>query len=59
MDGGGGVYGWDKDRYGLSQWEDNVENTTLGTEPNASLDYAPGLEPHNPFMSTLGEPGGR
>ena len=35
-----------------------VTNVTLGTEPNAPLAYATGLEPHHPIMSKLGEPGG-
>ena len=58
-DGGGGGYGWGGDGYRIIQWEDNVSNLTLGTEPNAPLAYAPGLEHHHPIMSTLGDPGGR
>ena len=27
----------------LSWWEDNVANVTIGTEPNDTLAYAPGL----------------
>ena len=51
---GGGGYGWGGDGYRIIQWEDNVSNLTLGTEPNAPLAYAPGLEHHHPIMSTLG-----
>ena len=52
--------GQDEDRYQrLIKWEDNVANITLGTEHNASLAYAPGLEPHHPIMSTLGAHGGQ
>ena len=43
----------------LNLWEDNVANATLGTEPNAPLAYALGLEHHHPIMSMLGEPGGQ
>ena len=35
-----------------------VTNLTLGAEHNATLAYAPGLEPHHPIMSNIGEPGG-
>ena len=56
---GGGGYGRGGDRDRLSQWEDNVEKLTLGTEPNAPLAYDPGLEHHHLIMSTLGYPGGR
>ena len=31
-----------------------VTNLTLGAEHNATLAYAPGLEPHHPIMSKLG-----
>ena len=54
-EGGGGGR-----RYGdgrLIKWEDTAENITLGTEPNAPLAYAPGLELHHPIMSTLGAHG--
>ena len=44
----------DGDGYGLNWWEDNVVNIILGTEPNAPLAYAPGLELHYPIISTLG-----
>ena len=57
-DGGGGGYGREVDGDVLNQWGDNVANITLGTEPNATLAYAPGLEHHHPIVSTLGEPGG-
>ena len=36
-----------------------VTDTTLGTEPNDSLAYAPGLEIQHPIMSKLGDPGCR
>ena len=49
--GGGG----DRDR--LSRLEDNVAHVTLGTDPNAPLAYAMGLEIHHPIMSTLRDPG--
>ena len=52
-------YGRGGDGYRLSRWEDNVANLTLGTEPNALLAYAPGLEHHHPIMSTIGNPGVR
>ena len=42
-DGGGGGYGRGGERDRLSQWEDNVENLTLGKEPNGPLADAPGL----------------
>ena len=58
-EGGGGGDGWVGDGERLSRWEDNVANLTVGTEPNAPLAYAPGLEHHHPIISTLGEPGGR
>ena len=61
--GGGTDRGWggdgqsgDGDR--LSQWEDNVDRLTLGTEPNSTLAYALVLEHHYPIMSTLGDSGG-
>ena len=57
MNGGGGVYGQDRDRYVLNKWEDNVANINLGTEHNEPLDYAPGLGHHHPIISTLGDPG--
>ena len=47
------------DGYRFNQWGDNIENIALGTEPNAPLAYDPGLEHHQPIMSTFGEPGGR
>ena len=56
--GGDGRDG-DRDRYGLSLWEDNVSKTTLGTEPNAPLAYDPGLEHHYPITITIGDPGGQ
>ena len=56
VEGGGDGRDRDGDGYGLSWWEYNIVNVTLGTEPNALLAYAPGLEHHHPNMSTLGEP---
>ena len=42
--GGGGGYRRDGDDNGrLIKREDTVEKTTLGTEPNDHLAYAPGL----------------
>ena len=41
----------------LIKWDDTAENIILGTEPNAPLAYAPGLELHHPIMSTLGAHG--
>ena len=40
-------------------WEDNVANLILGMEPNATLDYAPVLEIHQPIMIILGGHGQR
>ena len=59
-DGGGRGYRRDRDRngYGLSWWEDNVAQITVGAEPNNPLVYAPGLEPHHLIMSKPGENGG-
>ena len=48
----------DRDGERLSQWEDNVDRLTLGTEPNSTLAYALVLEHHYPIMSTLGDSGG-
>ena len=42
-DGGGGVDGWDGDRYRPNRWKDTAENAILETEPNSPLAYAPGL----------------
>ena len=58
-DGGGGGDGWEGDRYGLSWWEDNLAQITLGTEPNNPFAYAPGLKFYHLIMSTLGDPGVR
>ena len=38
--------------------EDTLVTTTLGTEYNAPLAYAPGLELQHPIMSNIGEHGG-
>ena len=35
--------------------EDTVVTITLGTEPNSTFAYAPGLELHDQIMSKLGE----
>ena len=43
-----------RDGYGLLiRWEDTVSNLILGTEPNAPLDYAQGLELHCLTMSMI------
>ena len=55
---GGDAQNENGDGYGLSWWENNIENVTLGMEPNAPLVYAPVLEHHSPYISTLGYPGG-
>ena len=52
---GGGGYGWNGDGDRLSWWEDNLAHVTIGTEPNAPLDYDPGLEHHHPIISNIGE----
>ena len=57
-DRGAGGCGWGGDGDRLSQWEDNVDRLTLGTEPNSTLAYALVLEHHYPIMSTLGDSGG-
>ena len=45
MGGGGGVYGWDGDgERQIIRWEDTVANIIVGTDPNAPLAYAPGLD---------------
>ena len=54
-DGGRGGYGRDVERERLNWWEDNVEIITLGTDHNASISYAPGLEHHHLIMSTIGD----
>ena len=38
----------------INRWEDNAANVILGTEPNAPLAYATGLDTHHLIMSTLG-----
>ena len=58
MEGGGG-YRRERDRDGLSWWEDNVAQVNLGKEPNDYIAYALGLEHHHPIMSTLVDTGGR
>ena len=45
--------------YNYLSGEDTVVTTTLGTENNAPLAYAPGLELHHPIMSILGYHGGQ
>ena len=56
---GGKGYRQDGDKDGLSRWEDNLAHATLGMDPNDPLAYAPGLELHQPIMSTIGETRGR
>ena len=59
-DGGGGGDGQDSNVYGqIIRWDYTVANVILGTEPNATLAYAPGLEPHQLIMSKIGGHGGR
>ena len=58
-DGWGGGDGRDGDGDRLSQWEDNVANVTLRTEPNVPLAYAPRLGHHQPIMSTVGDTRGQ
>ena len=58
-DEGGVLYIWYGEGGRLSRWEDNVANITLGTETNAPLAYATGLEHHHPIISMLGELGGQ
>ena len=55
IDGSIGVYIWDGDGERISWREDNVANINLGTETNAPLEYAPGLEHRHPIISMLGE----
>ena len=52
MEGGGDIQDGDGDR--LNRWENIVANIILGTEPNASLAYAPVLELRHPTMSMVG-----
>ena len=58
-DGGGVGDRWDGDGDGLNWWGDNVANVILGTEPNSTLAYAPGLELHDSIMSMIVGHGGR
>ena len=58
-DGQDGDVEGDGDGDGLNWWEDNLSNLILGTEPNTSLAYDPGLELHQPIMSTPDGHGGR
>ena len=53
-DGGVGGDGRDRDNGRLIQYENNLANLTLVTEPNYPLAYASGLEHHHPIMSTIG-----
>ena len=55
-DGDGDGYGYGD---GLTRWEDTVANGILGTEPNDTLAYDPGLELHHPIMSMIGGHRGR
>ena len=55
MGGGGGGDGWDGDGDGkLVRWEDTAADVILATEPNAHLEYAPGLELHHMTMIMIG-----
>ena len=45
--------------YNYLIWEDTVVTTTLGTDPNDTLDYAPGLEPYHQIVITTGAHGGQ
>ena len=56
--GGGGGDVSDRGGAILSWWEDNIENPTLGKDPNVLLAYGLVLEHHHQIMSTLGDPGG-
>ena len=59
-DGVGGGDVRDGNRYiRLIWWEYTVSNVTLGTETNAALTYATGLELHHPIMSMIGGHRGR
>ena len=58
-DVGGGGDGCDSHGDRLNRWEDIVANIILGTEPNASLAYAPVLELRHPTMSMVGLHGGQ
>ena len=52
--------GWEGDRNGqIIRWGYTVANLILGTEPNYTLAYAPGLELHHPIVSIIGGNGGR
>ena len=59
INGGGRGDIRDGDGDGINRWEDTVAKLSLGTENNAPLDYAPGLELHHPIMSMLRKSGGR
>ena len=54
MDGRKGVDGKDRDRDELIQTDVNVAHINLGMEPNASLAYDTGLEPHHLIMGMIG-----
>ena len=59
-DRGGGGYGWDRNGCGpIIRWDYTVANVILGTKPNATLDFSPGLESQHPIMSMLGGHRGR
>ena len=57
--GGGDTDGKETATEDYLSGQDTVVTTTLGTEPNDPLVYAPGLELHHPIMSKLGEHGGQ
>ena len=49
-------YGRDGNRYGcIIRWDYTVSYIILGTEHNAPLAFAPGLELHHSIISMLGE----
>ena len=53
-DGGGGGDGWEDDEDRINWWEDTLANVILGTDNNAPLSSAPGLEIDHPIVSVLG-----
>ena len=59
MIGGGGRDRKNDEIDGLKRWEDNVARIISGTEPNAPLSSALGMELHHPIMRMTGGHGGR
>ena len=53
MEGGAGDRWEGNGDVQLVRWEYIVANVILGTEPNAPLAYAKGLELHHPIMSMI------